>query len=91
MGANIGTTCTAILASLATGNPAAITIAFVHFLFNFFGVTVIYPIAIFRKIPIALAKGLGEIAFKKRRYAVIYVLSLFFIIPGFLIFISRFF
>lgn len=89
MGANIGTTTTAILASFATGNPAAITIAFVHFLFNVIGVLFIYPIKIFRAIPINLAKSLGNLAFHKRRYAFIYVLIVFFIVPGLLIFISK--
>jgi sodium-dependent phosphate cotransporter len=91
MGANIGTTTTAILASFATGNIAAITIAFVHFLFNVIGVCCIYPIKLFRAIPINLAKGLGDLAFKKRRYALIYVVSVFFLIPGLLIMISKIF
>ena len=85
MGANIGTTTTAILASFATGNISAIIIAFVHFLFNLIGVVVIYPIPMFRKIPIALAKGLGELSFNKRRYALAYVLGVFFVLPGALI------
>lgn len=91
MGANIGTTTTAMLASFATGNPAAVTIAFVHFLFNMTGVLVIYPIKIFRQIPINLARWLGDLAYRKRRYAIIYVLSIFFIIPSLLIVISKIF
>ena len=91
MGANIGTTTTAILASLATGNPAAITIAFVHFLFNFIGVVFIYPVRIMREIPITLATKLGELAARKRRYAFIYVITLFFLVPSTLIIISRIF
>ncbi|MBU1121915.1 MAG: Na/Pi symporter [Candidatus Omnitrophica bacterium] len=90
LGANIGTTTTAILASFATANPAAITIAFVHFLFNLVGVVLIYPIKIFRQIPIRLAKGLGELAFRKRRYAFIYMASVFFLIPFILIMVSKF-
>ncbi len=89
MGANIGTTTTAILASFAAGNVSAITIAIVHFLFNTIGVFVIYPIKIFRKIPIKLAKSLGNLAVEKRRYAVFYVLSIFFFIPTILIVISK--
>jgi len=89
MGANIGTTTTAILASFATGNIAAVTVAFVHFLFNMIGVCLIYPIKALRRIPTGLAKNLGNLAFKKRRYVFIYVLTLFFIIPGLLIFISK--
>ena len=91
LGANIGTTATAILASFATGNISAITIAFVHLLFNTIGVVVIYPIKIFRKIPIYLAKGLGNLAFRKRRYAFIYVISVFFLIPLILITVSNLF
>lgn len=89
MGANIGTTTTAILASLATGNVNAIIIAFVHFLFNCTGVIFLYPIPICRKIPIKLAHGLGELAAYKRRYAFLYVLSVFFIIPGLMIIIPK--
>ena len=91
MGANIGTTTTAILASFATGNLAGITIAFVHFLFNTIGVVCIYPIKVIRKIPIRLARNLGNLAYKKRRYSAIYVLCTFFLIPLLLITISQFF
>lgn len=89
MGANIGTTVTAILASFATGNISAITVAFVHFLFNVIGVCCIYPIKKLRNIPIFLAKRLGNLAFKKRSYVIIYVLLMFFILPGLLILISK--
>ncbi len=89
LGANIGTTTTAILASFATGNLSAVTIAFVHFLFNFIGVIFIYPSKFLRNIPISLAKGLGNLAFKKRRIAILYVLSVFFLLPFILIFISN--
>ncbi len=89
LGANIGTTATAILASFATGNPAAITIAFSHLLFNLIGVLFIYPVKLFRTLPINLAKGLGDLSFRKRRYALIYVATIFFLIPGLLIIISK--
>ena len=85
MGANIGTTTTAILASFASGNVSAITIAFVHFLFNCFGVLVLYPIPIFRAIPIRCAHALGNLAYRKRGYAVLYVLGVFFVLPTILI------
>jgi len=90
MGANIGTTVTAILASLATGSVSALTVAFAHFIFNVIGVCVIYPIKPLRKIPLFLASGLGDIGFKKRRYVILYVLVAFFLIPGLFIAISKF-
>lgn len=91
MGANIGTTTTAILASFATGNISAITIAFAHFLFNVIGVVCIYPVKMFRVVPIQLATGLGNIAAEKKRYAFLYVLGLFFIVPAVLIIVSKLF
>ena len=89
IGANIGTTGTAILASFATGNPSAIVIAFVHFLFNLIGVVVIYPIKPFRTIPVNLAKALGDLAYEKRHYAIMYVLAVFFVVPGLLILVYK--
>jgi sodium-dependent phosphate cotransporter len=91
MGANIGTTTTAILASFATGNISAIIIAFVHFLFNTIGVICLYPIPIFRRIPINLAHRLGIVASQKRWYAFLYVLGIFFVLPFLLIFVSKLF
>ena len=91
IGANIGTTTTAILASFATGNISAVIIAFAHFLFNLTGAVCIYPIKWCRIIPIRLAKSLGDMAADKRRYAVAYVLGVFFLIPTLLILISKLF
>lgn len=91
LGANMGTTGTAILASFATGNPAAITVAFVHFLFNLTGIVCIYPIKVFRRIPIKLALGLGELAARKRGYTFFGIIGVFFLLPALLIFIYRLF
>ena len=91
IGANIGTTTTAILASFATGNISAIIIAFAHFLFNLTGTVCIYPIKFFRMVPISLAKAFGDLAATKRRYAFIYVIGIFFLIPTLLIIISKLF
>lgn len=91
IGANIGTTTTAILASFATGNISAIIIAFTHFLFNLTGTLFIYPIKFCRIVPIKLAKAFGDLAAEKRRYALIYVLGVFFFLPALLIFLSKLF
>jgi len=91
IGANIGTTATAMLAAFATGNISAIIIAFAHFLFNLIGTVFIYPIRFFRMVPISLAKSFGNLAAEKRVYALIYVLGVFFIVPALLILISKIF
>ncbi len=82
VGANIGTTITAILASMVTGNPAAVTIAFCHLLFNLFGTALFLPL---RAIPIWMARKLGKATAKRRWIAPVYVVVLFFAIPLLLI------
>jgi len=88
MGANIGTTVTALLASM-TGSPQAVTVAIVHLLFNISGILIIYPIPAIRRIPIRLAKGLAKRTAEKRIYAVLYMVSVFFLMPLLFIFIDK--
>ena len=86
LGANLGTTVTAILASLVTRNPVAIQTAFTHLLFNACGVCIIYPV---KRIPIGLAKGLGRRCSHSRKYAILWVVLAFYAIPLLLIMIVR--
>lgn len=79
LGANIGTTVTALLAAMAVGG-AGITIAFVHLLFNLFGTILIYYSPL-RKIPLKSAKSLAELAAKNKVYALLFVAGVFFILP----------
>jgi len=80
LGANIGTTITALLASL-TGTPQAVTVALVHLLFNISGILVIYPVKAIRHIPIRLAQGLARRTAEKKYYAFLYMVGVFFIMP----------
>jgi sodium-dependent phosphate cotransporter len=86
LGANLGTTITAILASLVTRNPIAIQTAFTHLLFNVSGICIIYPV---KKIPIGIAKSLGERLSYSRKYAIFWVVIVFFALPLLLIMIAR--
>lgn len=88
LGANVGTTVTAILAALA-GNVSGITIAFVHLLFNLCGILIIYPYKKIRTIPINLSKWLANQCAESKIYAFIFVLGIFYFIPGILILIYR--
>lgn len=90
LGANLGTTVTALLASL-TGNAAGLTIALCHCLFNVTGTLLIYPIPAFREIPLRLSEGLANLAGRSRAVAIAFVLCTFFVVPGTLIFITRLF
>lgn len=81
MGANIGTTTTAIIAAAVSNSPAALAVAFCHLLFNVVGVFLIFPIPWIRSIPVRLARKLGMLTLKNRLVGVGYVVVTFFIIP----------
>ena len=81
LGANIGTTVTALFGSLATlapGSTQGLTVALTHLVFNVSGVCIFYPL---RFIPISLAKALGERAADSKLFALLYLLVIFFLIP----------
>ncbi|MEN8191817.1 MAG: Na/Pi symporter [Bacteroidota bacterium] len=86
LGSNIGTTVTAMLAALITGNIAAITVAFSHLLFNIAGIVFWWP---FRAIPIKMAEMFAEYSTRSKLIPVAYVVILFFIIPLLVISISN--
>lgn len=88
IGANLGTTVTALLAALATGHPAAVSVALAHLLFNLMGSLLIYPLPPIRAIPLALARGLGNLAARNRPAAVAYVIAVFYGLPVLLLFLS---
>jgi len=88
MGANIGTTVTALLASLA-GNSAAVTVALVHLLFNISGILIFYPFGPLRRLPIRLARLLAMRTSRNRWFALYYMLGLFFGLPLVFVMISR--
>ena len=81
LGANIGTTITAVLASFAVDSTDGLTIALCHVFFNLISVAVIYPIKPLREVPIKLAILLSSATAKRKYYAVLYVLITFVLIP----------
>jgi sodium-dependent phosphate cotransporter len=88
LGANIGTTVTALLASL-TGSPQAVTVALVHTLFNVSGILIIYPIKAVRRIPMRLATGLARHVARKRSFAFLYMIGVFFLMPLIFVMIDK--
>ncbi len=86
LGANLGTTVTAILAALVTGNLSAIVVAFSHLLFNVSGTIVWWP---FKFVPISLAQKFAQIATRKKIIPILYILVLFFLIPILVIYLFR--
>ena len=95
LGANIGTTITAMLAATAVtgGNrTTALQIALAHFLYNMLGVAVVYGVPWLRRLPVDGAQWIAALGSERRGLALAYTLSVFFIVPGLLTFVSlRFF
>ena len=89
LGANIGTTITALLASLVAGTHAPLAVAFGHLAFNIYGILLIWPIEIIRNIPIKMSEKFAAIAVRNRMVPMVYILVVFFLIPLTLIFIVR--
>jgi sodium-dependent phosphate cotransporter len=89
LGANIGTTITAILAALAVGEVSALTVAFAHLLFNVCGIAVIWPIPTLRRIPLRLAGGFAAVAADRRWLAIAYIAICFYAVPFAAILILR--
>lgn len=81
LGANVGTTITALLAAMAASKPEALTIAFVHTLFNVVGIALIWPIPAIRYLPVKAAELLAEVATNRRIWALVYVVGMFIVIP----------
>ena len=84
LGSNIGTTVTAMLAALITGEHAAVSVAFAHLIFNISGIVIWWPL---KKVPVFLAQKFAEYSTKSKIVPVAYVLILFFIIPLIIIYL----
>ncbi|MDP1569860.1 MAG: Na/Pi symporter [Vicinamibacterales bacterium] len=81
LGANVGATITALLASLAVLRPEGLTIALVHFLFNIVALGVVYPIPAVRMLPVRLAEFTADIAARRHTLVFAYVVGLFLVLP----------
>jgi sodium-dependent phosphate cotransporter len=78
LGTNIGTTVTAIIAALVTGNLAAIIVAFSHLLFNISGIIIWWPL---KCAPIFVARSFSQYSMRNKIIPFGYILIMFFIVP----------
>ena len=96
LGANIGTTVTALLAALVVASPGdeialtALQVALAHLLFNVCGVVVVMPFQHLRAVPVWLANKMGMLAVRNRSYAIGYVLLVFFMLPLLVILVNEY-
>jgi solute carrier family 34 (sodium-dependent phosphate cotransporter) len=94
LGANVGTTITALLAATAVVGPLAplaMQIAVVHLLFNVLGIGIIFGLPFLRNLPIRGAEWLAEWGQRSSWYVCGYILGVFFVIPLALIGLSTMF
>ncbi|KAJ0394804.1 hypothetical protein ATCC90586_001519 [Pythium insidiosum] len=82
IGANLGTTATALLASLVTARSNSVAIALVHLWFNVFGIVLFYPIPIMRRPVLGWATALSRWSAAWPMAAVIFVGLCFVGVPG---------
>ena len=85
LGANMGTTITAILASLSMGNISAVTIAIAHLLFNIVGITIFTPL---KSVPLYIAEKFAQTVEKSRLIPILYIVIMFFGIPLLIIYFN---
>ncbi len=81
LGANVGTTITALLAALAASSPESLTVALAHTTFNVLGIILLYVIPLARDVPIIAAERMADIAVERRTMALLYVIGLFIVAP----------
>ncbi len=89
VGANLGTTVTALLAALFK-NEAAISIAVIHFAFNFAGILLFLILPVIKDIPITLSRYFSRRVQRYRYIGFAYVIILFFLIPFSLIYFNNY-
>lgn len=85
LGANVGTTITAILASMALASPAAVTVGLAHLCFNLLAIVIYYPL---KALPLWLATNWGRLAARSKAstagvlsvYAALHIIPLLYII-----------
>lgn len=88
VGANIGTTCTGLLAAAAAATSGSVMVAFVHLLFNLIGAAIFVPL---RRIPITLSEKLAQFVACNRYVALLYIASMFIVIPVLCIYVFSLF
>nr|WP_290825648.1 Na/Pi symporter [Halomonas sp.] len=78
MGANLGTTVTSVLAATANPIAAAMTVALFHVIFNLTGTAIWWPL---RYFPLRIATWYGRLAGRQIRYAFLFLIGVFLVLP----------
>ena len=90
LGANISTTCTALIASLVSLKFGAVQIAVCHLFFNLTGILIWFPVPSMRRVPLSGARLLGLYESYFRWLPVVCILFVFVCLPALGLGISAF-
>ena len=85
IGANLGTTLTALMASLAVSGPnaqAGVEIALTHLAFNLAGTILIYPWPPLRNFVLRTVRRFADLATRSKMLAIGYLIALFYGLPA---------
>eukprot|EP00929_Paragymnodinium_shiwhaense_P020411 TRINITY_DN1361_c0_g1_i13.p1 TRINITY_DN1361_c0_g1~~TRINITY_DN1361_c0_g1_i13.p1 ORF type:complete len:503 (-),score=90.69 TRINITY_DN1361_c0_g1_i13:827-2335(-) len=82
LGANLGTTCTALIASLVSLKFDAVQIALCHLFFNITGILIWFPVPQMRQVSLSAARLLGLYASYYVAFPMVYILLVFITLPG---------
>ena len=88
LGADIGTTVTAVMAALVSAKVESLQIALAHLFFNVTGIVLWYPIPFMRRLILRLATWLGKATRHWRSFPIVFICVMFFGIPLLLLAIS---
>lgn len=88
LGANVGTTFTALIASIAS-TEAALTVALAHLFFNLFGSIIFLPVPNLQRVPIRLAKSMGRTSSRSTYVGIVYLIGTFFVVPFLVFYLFR--
>lgn len=85
VGANLGTTLTALVAALAVNGPDAavgLQAALVHVLYNLLALLVVFVNPVLRPLPLKLASGLADLVAERRWLLAVYLVAVFVVVPS---------
>ena len=84
VGANIGTTFTALFAAFTLDGPLALLglqAAFVHLIYNLASLLLIYVVPVLRPIPLFLSEWLARVAADRKWVIAVYLIGFFIVLP----------
>jgi hypothetical protein len=88
IGADLGTTVTALMAALVSSTLESLQVALAHVFFNVTGAVLWYPLPIMRRFILMLSRRLGVITRHWRGFPIFFIALVFFVIPLLLLGIS---